>query len=174
MRYKINLLNKKKESAVERIIYFALNYLRYVLVFTQILVIWVFFYRLKTDQEIIDLQEKVTEKNEIIQAMEPLFKEARAVDLKINESSSIIKQQNQWQNAFSYFLSTFPDKIYLSKLELKDSSIIMDGRGENADIIKKYYLNLKKESKFKNINLKTIEKSDLGFEFTLELSQFSS
>ena len=47
MKYKINLITKRKEKAVDKVIYFVMNYLRYILVITQIVVIGVFFYNLK-------------------------------------------------------------------------------------------------------------------------------
>ena len=65
MKYKINLITRRKEKVVDKVIYFVMNYLRYILVITQIIVIGVFFYRFKIDQEMVDLQEAVQQKKEI-------------------------------------------------------------------------------------------------------------
>ncbi len=57
MKYKINLLLKKEEGILDKIYIFLVNYLRYIIVITQFVVIGVFFYRLQVDQRVIDLKE---------------------------------------------------------------------------------------------------------------------
>ena len=66
MKYKINLLLPKEKNWLDKVIYFGLNYLRYILVITQTVIIMVFFYRFKIDQEIVDLKDAVKQKQEII------------------------------------------------------------------------------------------------------------
>ena len=67
MRYKINLLEKKELNLLDKLTFFCLNYLRYIIVITQLVVIGVFFYRFQIDQRIIDLKEGVEQKKEIVQ-----------------------------------------------------------------------------------------------------------
>ena len=74
MKYQINLLQEKEKDISGKIIYFALHYLRYILVVTQIVVIAVFFYRFKIDQEVIDLRDELKQKQEIVQVSSPLLK----------------------------------------------------------------------------------------------------
>ncbi|PJB87766.1 hypothetical protein CO083_05355, partial [Candidatus Roizmanbacteria bacterium CG_4_9_14_0_8_um_filter_34_12] len=64
MKYKINLLLPKEKNWLDKVIYFGLNYLRYILVITQTVIIMVFFYRFKIDQEIVDLKDAVKQKQE--------------------------------------------------------------------------------------------------------------
>jgi len=66
MRHRINLLEKKEQSLLDRLTFFGLNYLRYIIVITQLVVIGVFFYRFQIDQRIIDLKEGVEQKKEIV------------------------------------------------------------------------------------------------------------
>src|SRR3989339_2271771 len=111
MKYKINLLPQKETSLIEKLMYFALNYLRYIIVITQLVVIGVFFYRFQIDQRIIDLKEAVDQKKEIVKIVLPLLNEAAKIDKKtliINES---IQKQNKFREMFDYFLSTFPETI---------------------------------------------------------------
>ncbi|MDO8741626.1 MAG: hypothetical protein Q7J11_00595, partial [Candidatus Roizmanbacteria bacterium] len=61
MKYKINLLEKKETSLLDKLTFFGLNYLRYIIVITQLVVIGVFFYRFQIDQSIIDLKEGVNQ-----------------------------------------------------------------------------------------------------------------
>lgn len=82
MKYRINLLPQKETPLTEKIVYFALNYLRYIIVITQLVVIAVFFYRFQIDQKIIDLKESVDQKKEILQIVLPLLNQASNIDKK--------------------------------------------------------------------------------------------
>ena len=73
MRYKINLLEKKDIGLLDKLTFFSLNYLRYIIVITQLVVIGVFFYRFQIDQKIIDLKEGVEQKKEIVKIVLPLL-----------------------------------------------------------------------------------------------------
>ncbi len=174
MKYRINLLIEKKESFLDRVIYFSLNYLRYILVITQIVVIFVFFYKFKVDQEIIDLKEAVDQKKEIVEISRPLLKEAEAAEFKIKEIKPIIKKQTAFLNQLNYLLSVFPESAYLTKFTIKDDQIFLEGYSEDARLIKQFYLRLQKDKKFKNISLETLKKTEFGYDFLISLSQFNN
>ena len=95
MKYKINLLEKKDASLLEKMTSFGLNYLRYIIVITQLVVIGVFFYRFQIDQSIIDLREGVDQKKKIAQIVLPLLNEAVKVEKKtLIIEKNIVKQKN--------------------------------------------------------------------------------
>src|SRR3990167_4444090 len=174
MKYKINLLGRRKEQPLERLIYFMLNYLRYILVITQIVVIGVFFYRFKVDQELVDLQETVEQKKEIIQVSQPLIKEAKKEATRLNQLESIIANQQTFLEETDYLLSLFPENFFLNKMQVSKDTIFMVGYTQDPQSVKKFLDRLKKESKFKKVELKNIKKIDLGLEFSLELSKYKS
>lgn len=174
MRYQINLLSKQEKSFLDKLIYFSLNYLRYVLVITQIVVIFVFFYKFKVDQEIIDLKEAVDQKKEIIEISRPLLKEAEAAEFKINEIKPILKNQTNLLNEFNYLLSIFPEPLFLTKFSIGEKEITLQGHSQDANVIKQFYLVMQKDHKFKNINLKTLKKTEMGYDFVLTLAGFAN
>ena len=118
MKYKINLITQRKEKQIDRLIYFMLHYLRYILVITQIVVIGVFFYRFKVDQEMVDLQEALDQKKEIIQVSQPLIKEAKREAFKLDQARSIITRQLTLIESLDYLLSLFPENLFLTKLKV--------------------------------------------------------
>lgn len=163
MKYRINLLPQKEKKPVEKVIYFALHYLRYILVLTQIVVIGVFFYRFKIDQEIIDLKDELKQKQEIVQVSDPLLKEAKAADIKTREIKAILTEQEQNKKMFQYFLSIFPQELFLEHLEIKKNSMEFTTTSANPDIVKVFYQKLKKDNMFKKIELGSIRRSENGF-----------
>jgi len=173
MKYKINLLSRKKESLTDKLIYFALSYLRYILIITQIIVIGVFFYKFKVDQEIVDYQDSVGQKKEIINVTQPLFVEAKTTDFQIKEVKLIIKRQNKFLDILNYLPTIFPDKLYLLKLTITDNSMKLEGFGDNGLLVQSLYQKLKTDKKFSTVNLKSLKKIDTGLSFEIELSKLN-
>ncbi len=174
MKYKINLLATRKEKPLDRVIYFALNYLRYILVITQIVIIAVFFYRFKVDQEIVDLQDSINQKKEIIQVSQPLIVQAKESAFKLDRVVSLVGKQNTLISSADYLLSIFPEKFFLKRLELSSTSIIMNGVSQDLESIKVFTNRLKKDGKFKTISLGNMKKSDAGLEFNYTLSDYKA
>ncbi len=171
MRYSINLFPPKKHSLIDRALYFALHYLRYVIVITQIIVIGVFFYRFRIDQEVVDVKDTINQKQEIITISAPLVQEVRAIESKGKQIDTILTKQNQFQSSLSYMLSIFPEKLSLDKFNLtEDGTIEMSGTTTDPNIVRIFYNRLKKDNKFTGIDLKDIKKTLLGYQFSFLLT----
>ncbi len=174
MKYKINLLERNEESIVDKLTFFSLNYLRYIIIITQLVVIGVFFYRFQIDQRIIDLKESVNQKKEIVQIVLPLLNEAAKIDKKTTAIEKTLAEQNNFTSMFDYFLSSFPDSIVLSNMEVKDGSIMITGDAGDPKHLQAFYLILKKDNKFKEVTFKNIKKTEFGYNFVLFLNKFSN
>lgn len=140
---------------------------------TQIVVIGVFFYRFKVDQEIVDLQDSINSKKEIIEVSQPLIKKAKTIAFKLQKTKEIIYDQQTLLAANDYILSRFPEACFLNKIETSDKTLTLKGYTQDLNILKAFHQRLKDDAKFQKIELVNIKKSDLGLEFTFELTQFN-
>ncbi|MDO8741545.1 MAG: PilN domain-containing protein [Candidatus Roizmanbacteria bacterium] len=174
MRYKINLLEKKDPGLLEKLTFFGLNYLRYIIVLTQLVVIGVFFYRFQIDQRIIDLKDGVEQKKEIVKIVLPLINEAAKIDKKTTLISEGIENQKLFSDMMEYFIASFPETITLSDMEIEGESLKIVGDASNAQHLQAFYSFLKKENKFKIVNLQNIKKTTSGYNFVLFLDKFSN
>lgn len=172
MKYTINLIPKKDIPLVDKIVYFALNYLRYIIIITQLVVIGVFFYRFQIDQNIIDLKDSVDQKKEIVQVVLPLLKEAEDIDKRTTEIQKIIKKQNNFSSMLQYYLSQFPSTINLTNFELNNDSIKATGNALTPKDLQAFFAILKKEGHFGNVDLQSIKKSDAGYSFILLVNNY--
>ena len=172
MKYNINLLPKKEAPFAERLMYFSLHYLRYIIIITQLVVIGVFFYRFQIDQKIIDLKESVDQKKEIVQVVLPLLKEAESISQRTKESQKIIASQKIFHSMLQYYLSQFPATIILSSMEMGADSIKATGTALNSKDLQAFNSVLKQEKHFGNVNLQDIKRNDQGYAFTLILEKF--
>lgn len=173
MKYHINLVSRKEMSVVDKTLYFFLNYVRYILVITQLTVIGVLFFRFKIDQSIIDLKESIGQKKEIIKVFQPSFEEATKLNTQLTAIQTIVTNQSRQNQSLSYLMSRFPQDVYLSRLVLDDGSYTLSGITINAQVLRDYYTLLKKESKFKTVELSNIKREESGYTFTLRAEAFT-
>lgn len=174
MKYKINLIEKKEVSLLDKLTFFGLNYLRYIIVITQLIVIGVFFYRFQIDQRIIDLRESVEQKKEIVKIVLPLLNEAVKIDKKTLIIEETLLQQKKFTGMIDYLITIFPETITLTNMEIKGESIKITGDSVNAQHLQSFYTLLKKENKFKIVNLKNIKKTETGYSFVLFLDKLNN
>jgi Tfp pilus assembly protein PilN len=143
-----------------------------VLVITQIVVISVFFYRFKIDQEIIDLKDELTQKQEIVAVSDPLLKQAEIVDLKTKQIREILFAQTQFSESFTYFLDTFPLHLTITRLDIRDGIYKFDATTTNPETIRSYLAKLKQEKRFKEVVLGSIKRNGAEFLVPFTLSNF--
>ncbi|MCX6730860.1 MAG: hypothetical protein NTZ55_03355 [Candidatus Roizmanbacteria bacterium] len=172
MKYKINLLPEKERDLLDKGIYFVLHYLRYVLVITQIVVISVFFYRFKIDQEIIDLKDELQQKQEIVAVSDPLLKQAEIVDLKTKQIREILVDQAKFSESFTYFLETFPLHLTIKRLDVRAGIYKFDATTSDPETIRSYMARLKQDKRFKEITLGSIKRDGIEFFVPIILSDF--
>lgn len=176
MRYQINLLPPKDENLADKLIYFSFHYLRYILVITQLVVICVFFYRFRVDQDIIDLKDTIKQKQEIIETVEPMLKEVRVINGKITHVKTVLNKQEQFDEIFTYFLTNLPSSLKLSSIKFGLSQIQCEGVTESVTSVKMFYEKLLKDNKFANVQLSNVRKEATDnattYTFTLKLEGF--
>lgn len=172
-KYHINLVSRKEMTAVDKTLYFFLHYVRYILVITQLTVIGVLFFRFKIDQSIIDLRDSIDQKKEIIKVFEPAFKEADRVNTQLKEITTIINGQTMQNQSIEYLLSRFPRDVFLRKFDLNDDTYTLTGTTLNSQVLREYYALLKRENKFKIVELSNIRRDDNGYSFVLKAAKFT-
>lgn len=173
MKYNINLLSQdKRQTLWDRVFYFVLNYLRYIIVLTQLVVIFTFFGKFATDQEIVDLQEAIDQKTEIISLFQPLVKDAKAISYKISAVEEVTADQQRNGLMINYVLERFPKDLTLSRLELEEEKMTLIGLTLNSNSIQSFVRRLQSEKKFKVVNLKSLARTEAGIECVIELETF--
>jgi len=172
MTYKINLLGRKEESLVDQTLYFFLNYLRYILVFTQIIVIGVLFFRFRVDQNIIDLKDALDQKKEIVTAVKPLLEEAERVNKQTIAILEVTSKQDLQLSALNYILSVFPESVVLTSLNISDGTYTLKGTSTDPRQLQLFYAKLRSERQFKLVSLSNIRRVNAGYVFDLVLTDF--
>lgn len=167
MKAKINLLPKKAVTWDEKIIYFGLHYLRYIIVITQIIVIAVFFFRFKVDQDIIDLKENINEKKEILKSAKPLLDEAIIISDKSQYIRELLDKQKKTDQLIDRAFAYVPKQVVLTTVSIDTSKVNIKGYSVSEVFIKLFYDRLIKVIDTK-VNMKNVNKIDNSYYFDLE------
>ncbi|MEX1052581.1 MAG: PilN domain-containing protein [Patescibacteria group bacterium] len=174
MKYKINLIEKEggKGSFLNKLNYFFFNYFRYILVFTQLVVISVLFFRFTIDQSIIDLKESINQQEELLKAVRPILDESQRIDAKLKKADLIIKDQEILSEQLNYLLPTFPSTVFLNTLAFTKESARMDGIILNPTHLQAFVNKIKEENLYKDVSLSAIERTEQGYAFSITLNGF--
>jgi Tfp pilus assembly protein PilN len=173
MKYLINLFPKPEQNTSEKLIYFATHYLRYVLVITQFVAICVFFFRFKVDQEIVDLRDRLHQKESILSATDRLISRIQEIDSKMRNVKTIIKNQDLFKKQYTYFFSTIPNGVIISNLKINSKEVEIVGDSSTIDPIRNFHTKLTQDNVYQKVELLNIEKGDEGFTFNMKLSEYS-
>jgi len=174
MKYLINLFPKPKQNISEKVIYFTTHYLKYVLVITQFVAICVFFFRFKVDQEIVDLRDKLHQKESILVATDGLISRIKEIDSKMRHVKDIIQNQNAFRQEYTYLFSTLPQDVKISSLDISSGEVSLSGVASTINPIRTLNDTLVKDKKYQKVSLLNIEKSNEDFLFNMQLSDYSS
>jgi len=172
MKYQVNLLSERHQSPIDRITYFSLHYLRYILVITQFVTICVFFYRFKVDQDIVDTRDLLMQKQAIVEATSTLLEKVKELDGKIKNIKALYTKQDSFQQLYSYFFQNLPTEISINTVTVAEDGIKSEGSVANIETVRVFYDKLQSDKKFKSVALKNVTKTETGYNFSLELTEF--
>jgi hypothetical protein len=174
MKYQINLLPKHEQTTIDKITYFALHYLRYILVLTQLVAIGVFFYRFKVDQDIVDLKDTLTQKKAIVDNTKELLDSVKDLDGKISNVKKLYADQDLMGKQYSYYISKFASDVKITSILHDKESINIKGEASDIAAVRLVYEQLREEAVFKTVSLANVNKSDTGFTFDITLAEFTT
>jgi hypothetical protein len=174
MRYAINLFPEKDKDIIDKTMEFAFGYLRYILVITQFVVICVFFFRLNIDQQIVDLKDKLSQKQEILKSTKTLLTDVAKLEEKTAMVGKLIGEQTVFEGMMNYFLDGLPPDFSVTNISIDSSGIVLMGYSSNPASIQSYFSRLQFESRFTTIKLDNIQKTSDGFSFNFNLGNYKA
>jgi ACT domain-containing protein len=182
MAYKkeISLLPDKDNpnSLIGRILNWVSNVGRYVIVFTELIIIGIFFSRFTLDRTNSDLSEAVRQKRAMLNSTTEFEKDYGILQSKVEAIKKFYSQDNDYGNKIVYLADRTPSDIVYDNLSLKKTdgkltanlSLIVYNENSLIDFITN--LSLENESNpVASIDIKSIEKKskENKYDVTLQL-----
>lgn len=168
---KINLLPKDPffESVVGRSLRWALSAGRYIVIFTELVVIVSFITRFSLDRQLTDVNSDIAQKELIIQSYGELETNFRIAQAKIAKIKSLDQESNITE-VFPYISEITPEGIQLSKLLITPTGISAEGSTFSQTAFNMFVSNLELSPHFLNVSIDKVESQEddeAGFVFSL-------
>lgn len=170
----INLLPKDPflASPIGKILQWALSVGRYIVIFTELIVIISFITRFSLDRQITDLNEKIFQKKTVIQSYGDLEPKVRLAQQKTQQYDQLADQANL-SEVFPQLTAIIPQGVSLNELTVQPGSITFTGTAQSENSFNLLVNNLQVSPDFNDIVVNSIttnkdQQRNPGFEFKIE------
>ncbi len=136
-----------------------ISYGRYVLIFTELIVILAFLSRFKLDQDLADLNDKIKTDKIILQSSVGFEKQVRQT------VQNQVLTAREWENQlrWSYYLQAIsqvlPSTVVIKKMDAATDHLTLVGSSSSLKQLNSFLNNLKASPAFQNVNLEKINTS---------------
>lgn len=160
-RVNINLLPKDPffSTIFGKVLRWALSAGRYIVIFTELVVIISFITRFTLDRKVTDLNSAIEKKRQIILAYGDLEESFRTVQEKITQYKQT-EQETNMVDTFANLSAVVPDGILLTELAVRPTSVTISGRTYSQNSFNILVNNLQLSSDFFNINIGEVQSSE--------------
>lgn len=147
----------------------ALSVGRYIVIFTELLVVLSFLARFTLDRQLTNLNDAIHQKRTVAEAYGDLENQFRLAQAKIDQYQQI-EQQANISDTFPLLTQIMPSGVQLEELVINPEHIIMTGSTISQNSLNVLINNLQLSPDFTKISIDKIEASDQagsGFDFSL-------
>lgn len=167
----VNLLPKDPffETPVGKMLRWALSVGRYIVIFTELVVIMSFATRFSLDRQVTDLNDSINQKQIIIESFGDFEAEIREIQRKIDQYQQI-EQTDNIADVFPKLTAVTPLDVTLDTLELTSTELTMTGQTLSNNSLNLLINNLELSPDFSEVSVNTIESGDKknpGLQFSI-------
>ena len=171
-RVNINLLPKDPffSTVFGKVLRWALSAGRYIVIFTELVVIMSFIARFTLDRQVTDLNNAIEKKRQIILSYGDLEDNMRTVQEKITQYKQT-EQETNIVDTFTNLSTVVPDGIILKELAIRPTSVTITGYTFSQNSFNLLVNNLQLSPDFTNINVGEVQSSEEeegSIEFTIQ------
>lgn len=158
---KINLIPKDPfyDTLIGKIMVWSIQVGRYIIVFTEIIVIMSFASRFKLDRDLTDLTAQITQKKSIVASFGDVETRTRQIQEKIATIQTLVTDKNA-----IYFLdkltNRIPTGVELSQLVYDGNALSFSGRANTSGNLASLIASLQEEPSFSSVSVERINSGD--------------
>lgn len=174
VNFSINLLPRDPffDSLLGRTLKWALSVGRYLVIFTELVVIISFATRFTLDRQVTDLNDALNQKKLVIESYGQLDETFRAIQTQLTDSKQIDQQINI-ADAFPKLISIVPRDVQLDELTVSTDTVFLVGTAPSQNTLNLLLNNLQVSKDFFSVTVDKIEsRSDKvpGYTFAVRAS----
>ena len=175
--FDINLAPKDPffETALGKLLKWALSVGRYIVIFTEIIVIISFVSRFTLDRQITDLNNAITQKQNVIGSFGDLENNIRTTQ-KVIEDYKQIEQSTEILNTFPALAEVTPPGVTLRQLNIRPTQVAISGTTFSQENLNTLINNLTLSQYFSEVEVNRIEsdpqeESNFSFSISAQIAE---
>lgn len=167
----LNLIPKDPffQTALGKTLRWALSVGRYIVIFTELVVILSFLARFSLDRQVTNLNDDLHQKQRIIESYGSVEQNIRLAQYKIDQHQQL-EQRTNLAEVFPALTQITPFDIAMEELVIKPASVVMTGRALSQQSLNTLISNIQLSPQFFNVTVGKIEigqTDEPGFEFQI-------
>ena len=155
----INLLPKEKweKGVIGKLLRWVLYVGRYVVVFTELVVILAFLYRFGLDRKLTDINEQVDQKQSMVESFGELEDKFRKLQNQLETIKEVQEKQLVVEDALSMISQITPQDAVYSVVDISEDKIVLEGRVISQVGLATLLAKAQEETKFDQVVLENVK-----------------
>lgn len=167
----INLLpqDEIEKSPAGKFLKWALSVGRYIVIFTELIVLAAFFSRFYFDRKLSDLHETIAQKQAIVESASDLEKQARDIQGRLSAAKTILGNDIPARTILSSISQITPTDIVFNSVYITTKNVVITATANSEASLSVFLSNLRSVN-FTEISLDSVEKNvtkGVGIIFTV-------
>jgi len=169
----INLLPKTEfeTSFWGRFLKWSLSTGRYIIILTEMVVILAFLSRFKLDKDLLDLNDSISGKKNILVATYSIEQNFRSAQTRINQAKELLAIQPSSTTILDKLTSNTPSGVSFQTLSVShaDHTIGIGGSALSEQQLGRYISTLTQDKIWKQVEVANLQSDDTGVKFIIKL-----
>jgi len=153
----INLLREKRLDTIDEIINWALSIGRLIIILTEVIALSAFLYRFSLDRKLIDLHDKISQKQTILKLLKPNEEKFRNLQARTYEDTGLEEIAAKTPKTLKEILSYVPQDSSLASFSMSKDSVRLETSSQSVSSAKTFLKTLKASPIIESISLDRIE-----------------
>lgn len=166
----INLVGKRDKGFADKFIKWALSIGRLVVILTEGIALATFLYRFTLDRQIIDLHDKISQKQAIIKYLKPNEDKYRLLQSKLTIIGDLSNLSSQTVDISNNFIQNMSQDIIFNNLIMSPNYIKFEAKTQSINLIASLINNLKTNPKIASVSLDRIQNQTSSSTITVGIS----
>jgi len=151
-----------ERSTLGKLLKWALNTGRYVVVFTELIVILALLSRFKLDRDLTDLNEQIAQYQAMIDASGEFENQFRFLQERVNQINTLEQERNTLNQVLFELSAITPVNVSLDLLNVTPDKVSLQAQALETNGIETLIANLEKHPSFSQIRLSELNSEDKG------------
>lgn len=153
----INLFKNKNKNLLDRFIKWALTIGRVIVITTEAIALSAFLYRFSLDQQLIDLNDKIVQKQALVKLLKSNEDIFRNLQDRLTASSELTKNSRNIVTLANDMLTFSSPYLTVNNLFISSNQIKIDAHIESVSSLTNFVNTLKGNSKISSVSIDKIE-----------------